>query len=807
MSATVEYSKHLSQNYLQYALSVITDRAIPDVRDGLKPVQRRILYASGEMGLRPDSPHRKSARIVGEVLGKFHPHGDDAVYQTMVRLIQDFTTRYPLMDGQGNFGSMDGDPPAALRYTEARLSRLGNAFLEYLKDDAVEFKDNFDGSLPEPTVLPTPIPNLLANGVTGIAVGMQTSIPPHNLGELIDALVFLQANPDARTSDLMQFIEGPDFPTGGIVVGRDGILQAYNTGEGTITVRGKYEVRDLPRGKKEIVVTEIPYQVNKASLVEQISKLADDGKLNGVDDVRDESDGDGVQVVIELRRDANPDLVVRNLIRFTSFQQSFSIRMIALVDGRPKTLTLKQALSEFLSFKQETVLRRAKHEVKNAKERLHILEAIKKANDAIDEVIRIIRSSKTPQEARIRIMEFLHIDEVQARAILSMTLQKLIGAEIANIEQEIREVTKLLEANLDIINNEKTLMRVVEDELLEAKALFADERRTTITSKDPQKTLTTPEPRFYKLSPVYHLSVSGLGYIKKHKSLDGHRVLQADAPRFLDSGRDHDRVLLFLDTGEALGFDVSQIEEHHALARGTLLRRLEPEIGGRKVVGFAVAKQLDDERLVATVTRNGYIKATPLSEYISNRTFIKALAINDDDKLVAAWVFDPNATVLLVTEQEHAIAFPGDQVPITGRATRGAIGIRMVNNQVVWAGNVKATDRLVISSQTGQSRVLKISSIEPQNRGGRGRRVLPKKFLVELAMLVSRATENVVSVSKENDFSVHDAKDTLSFDNPLLLWAVPAILGEEKEDVQEREAIQTELTELDGEGGWTLFRE
>lgn len=823
MANAVEYSSYMAQNYLQYALSVITDRAIPDARDGLKPVQRRILYSAWQMGLLPSSAHRKSARIVGEVLGKYHPHGDAAVYMAMVRMAQGFVSRYPLIDGHGNFGSIDGDPPAAMRYTEARLSTYGESFLHDLKHDTVMFRPNFDGSLNEPVVLPAVIPNLLANGATGIAVGLQTNIPPHNVGELIDALIYLQRNPDCTVDDLMQYVKGPDFPTGGVIIGSDGIRKVYTTGEGQIVIRGETEILPGSRGKQDLIIRSVPYMTNKAELVEEIAKLVDSGKLDGVDDVRDESDHEGIRIVLELKRNTDANYILNFLYRYTGLQQNFSVRMIALVGGRPKTLTLKDALSEYLTFKQHVVLKRAEHGVRKGKEKLHVLYAMKKAVDALDDVISIIRASKNAEDARRRLMDFLQIDETQARAILDMTLQRLIGAEITKILEEIRTTEQLVAEFQAIIDQPEKLYAQVEKELLEAKAKFGDKRRTTIlASEKPAQQLVKIEQVVDK-SPVI-VSLSAAGYIKNHPNVDVHKPSQNDAPRILVSGTNADRALLFTSVGNVYGFAVSNVEKHHGTARGTLVRRIVQIPTSHDIVGFVLAGEHNKNARVFMSTAKGFIKSTLLEEYIAQRTMIQGINLEEGDQLVRAWIPDNDDEFILLTTKQHmGILFPIDQVPVTGRVTRGVIGIRLrEGDTVVSANSLKSSDTILILGTNGQIARYPVSGLSHQNRGGKGTRKVPRTMPGHFVFPVRTGQIGVFTAN--NDFVVLD-QNTVSgklWDIPkklrgqevILAWEIPgaaSILAETATDEPEESSSPTPTADsspgidTSGQTKWILF--
>jgi len=625
---TKEIKHEMETSYLTYSMSVIVGRALPDVRDGLKPVQRRILYAMYESGNTADKPYRKSAKTVGDVLGKYHPHGDSAVYDTMVRLAQDFVLRYPLIDGQGNYGSIDGDPPAAMRYTEARLSRLAHEMLADIEKDTVDFEDNFDNSEKEPTVLPSRFPNLLVNGSTGIAVGMATNIPPHNLGEVIDGLCLLIDKPDVSIDELNTVIKGPDFPTGGLILGREGIRKAYQTGKGTITMRAKTQIETLNNGKNRIVVTELPYGVNKARLIERIAELHRDKKVDGITDLRDESDRTGLRISIELRRDANPQVVLNQLLKYTTLQQTYGINMLALVENRPRLLNLKQMLHYYLQHQLDVIVRRTKFDLEKALARAHIIEGLLKALDIIDEVINTIRSSPTTDEARNRLMQNFGFTEVQAQHILDMQLRRLTALEREKLQEEYDELQDRISYYRAVLESQKMQYDIIKQELGEIKKKYADPRRTRITADAQDIDI---EDLIAEEDVVITLSHSG--YIKRvplstyrsqrrgGRGVQGAGTKEEDFIEHLFITTTHHYMMFFTDRGRVFRIKCHEIPEASRQARGTAIVNLLPLDGGEKVNTVIPVRETEGEgTYIFFATRSGYVKKTALSEYANVRS-------------------------------------------------------------------------------------------------------------------------------------------------------------------------------------------
>ncbi|HEX16674.1 MAG TPA: DNA gyrase subunit A, partial [Deltaproteobacteria bacterium] len=652
----VSIEEEMKRSYMEYAMSVIIGRALPDVRDGLKPVQRRILYAMYDMGLGPTKPYRKSARIVGDVLGKYHPHGDAAVYDAMVRMAQDFTLRYPLIDGQGNFGSVDGDPPAAMRYTEARLAPIAMEMLQDIEKDTVDFVPNFDGSLEEPSVLPAKLPNLLVNGASGIAVGMATNIPPHNLREVIEACCALLEDPDLSVEDLMEFIPGPDFPTGGIICGRAGIESAYRTGRGVLQIRAKVFI-EQERGRSRIVITELPYQVNKARLVEKIAELAQSKKVEGIAEVRDESDREGLRVVVELRKDEAAEVILNQLYKLTPLQVSYGIIMLALVEGRPVLLDLKGMILHFLEHRKEVVRRRSLFELREAERRAHILEGFLRALDVIDEIIALIKASETPLEAKGELMRRFQFSEVQAQAILEMRLQRLTGLERDKISDEFEEVSRRILRLKEILSSERVLEQVVAEELREIAERFGDERRTEIVDKiaeirledliaDEEVVVTITHSGYIKRTPAdqYRRQRRGgkgrLGVLLK----DGDFVEEI----FVASARSH--ILFFTDRGRAYGLRVHEIPQMAPSAKGKAMVNLLRLERGEMVTAVVPVGDFSEGHMVLA-TRKGMVKRTPLEEFRNARSNgIKAVLLQEGDRLVGAKRLNDAEEILLGTK-------------------------------------------------------------------------------------------------------------------------------------------------------------
>ena len=725
----IEIAEEMKRSYIDYSMSVIAGRALPDVRDGLKPVHRRILYSMNELNLTPDKPYRKSARIVGDVLGKYHPHGDSAVYLAMVRMAQDFSTRGLLVDGHGNFGSVDGDSPAAMRYTEARMSKLSLELLRDIDKETVDFEPNFDESLKEPSVLPARYPNLLVNGSNGIAVGMATSIPPHNLGEVIDATVHLIDNEEATVEDLMKFIKGPDFPTSAIIMGKENISEAYRTGRGKVKVRARAYIEELAKGKQQIIITEIPYQVNKAKLVEKIADLVKEKKVEGISDLRDESNRNGMRIVIELKRDINANIVLNNLYKHSQMEDTFSIIMLALVNGVPKILNLKQILYHYVQHQKDVVTRRTKFELNKAEARAHILEGLKIALDNIDAVIRLIRSSKTGQEAKLGLIEQFKLSEIQAQAILDMRLQRLTGLERDKIEAEYEELIKKINRLREILANERLLLNVIKEEMLIIKENYADERRTEIRHAEGEIDM-----RDLINDEEIAITLTHFGYIKRlpsdtYKSQRrGGRGVSAlttreeDFVKHLVSTTTHSRLLFFTNKGRVFKLNAYDIPEGKRQAKGTAIVNLLQLGPNEKIATLIAIDESNSNEFLLLATKNGIVKKTKREEFKNiNKSGLIAIGLREDDELIDVKVTNGNKEVLLVTKQGMSIKFDEKDIRHMGRTAMGVKGITLSDNDKVVSMSLadEGTDLLVVS-ENGFGKRTDINDYRTQIRAGKG---------------------------------------------------------------------------------------
>lgn len=728
----MDVEREMRRSYLDYAMSVIVDRALPDVRDGLKPVQRRILYSMLNLGLRPDQPHRKSARITGDVMGKYHPHGDAAIYDAMVRMAQDFNFRYPLVDGHGNFGSIDGDPPAAQRYTEARLSQVGMELLRDLEKETVDFVPNFDGTEEQPAVLPARLPNLLMNGAAGIAVGMATNIPPHNLGELIDALVRLIDRPETTAEELLTIVKGPDFPTGGLILGREGIRQAYLTGRGHIRVRARSEIEEMDRGRFRIVIHEIPYMVNKAQLIERIAALVREKRVEGITDLRDESDRSGMRIAIELRRDANPRVVLNQLLKHSQLQETFGAIMIALVDGEPRVLTLREMLVEYLKHQRQVVERRTRYDLRKAEERAHILEGLRIALAHLDEIIRLIRRAPDEATARNQLMERFGLSERQAQAILEMQLRRLTGLEREKLEQEYEELTARIAELRGILAEEAKLMGVIRKELLEVRQRFADPRRTLIVADEPE---LEAEDLIAEHQVV--VTLTHHGYVKRlpadtfrgqrrgGRGITAVHAKEGDFVEQLFVTSTHSYVLFFTNRGRVYRVRAHEIPEGSRTARGTAAVNLVPLQPEEQVTAALAIREYAEDRYLVMVTRKGTIKKTVLSEFDTPRNGIIGITLDEDDDLVGVRLTDGSRELVLVTARGQAIRFPEQEVRPMGRAARGVRGISLQpGDRVVSVGEVVPDGELLVITSNGYGKRTPLDQYRRTARGGKGIRTL-----------------------------------------------------------------------------------
>jgi DNA gyrase subunit A len=724
----ISIEEEMKTSYMDYAMSVIIGRALPAVRDGLKPVQRRILYAMFREGLLPNKKYSKSAGVVGEVLKKYHPHGDSAVYDAMVRLAQDFNLRHPLVDGQGNYGSIDGDPAAAYRYTEARLAKIAEDLLTDIDKDTVDFVPNFDTTTEEPLVLPSRVPNLLVNGSAGIAVGMATNIPPHNLGEVIDGLLMLLENPKTKLENLMQAIKGPDFPTGGSIYGTRGIDDAYKNGRGLIKVRAKARIEVDAKGGQTIIITELPYQVNKSTLIKKIAELVRNKRVTGVSELRDESDRDGIRIVIELKRGEVAQVVLNTLYKHTQMENTFGIIMLALVGNQPRIMGLKKILSHFIMHRHEVVTRRTRFELGKAEARAHILEGLKKALDHLDEIIALIKGSKSPEDARIGLMEDYALTEVQAQAILDMKLQRLTGLEREKIVNEYKEVLKEIERLKAILASEALVNQIIKEELIETREKYADERRTDITAATGEITL---EDMITEEEMV--ITVSHTGYIKRNplsayrsqhrggKGLTGMQTREEDFVEALFIGSTHDYMMFFTNRGRLYWQKIYQIPEAGRAAKGKAIVNLLPLTEGEKLATALPVKDFKEGYLVM-FTKKGIVKKTALKDYSRPRaTGIIALKLDDDDELICVRITDGTSDLIIGTWKGLSIRFNEEDVRAIGRAGRGVKGIRLTKGDVVVSADV-ARERTVLLTVTerGMGKRTKIEGYPVQGRGGKG---------------------------------------------------------------------------------------
>ncbi|PTX53073.1 DNA gyrase subunit A [Melghirimyces profundicolus] len=725
----INISQEMRNSFLDYAMSVIVSRALPDVRDGLKPVHRRILYTMHELGMTPDKGYRKSANVVGNVLASYHPHGDVAVYDTMVRMAQDFSYRYTLVDGHGNFGSIDGDAPAAMRYTEARMAPITRELLRDIEKETVDFGPNYDGRLEQPLVLPSRFPNLLVNGAAGIAVGMATNIPPHNLGEVIDGLLELIKNPEVTIDELMEHIKGPDFPTAGLILGRDGIKKAYRTGRGSIRLQAKTRVEEANNGKMRIVVEELPFQVNKAKLVERIAELVRDKKVDGITDLRDESDRNGMRVIIELRRDVNPKVLLNNLYKHTNLQTSFGINMLALVDGKPLVLNLKQVLHHYLQHQVEVIRRRTEYDLRKAEERAHILEGLRIALDHIDEVIELIRASRTTQEARNGLMEKFGLTEKQAQAILDMRLQRLTGLEREKIENEYHELLKTIAELKAILASEERIRGVVRDELLEIREKYADERRTRIM-------LNVAEIADEDLIPEDEVAIlmTHRGYIKRMplssyraqrrggRGVSGMGTKEGDFVQHLFVTNSHNYLLFFSNKGKVYRMKAYEVPELSRTARGTPLINLIQIDQGEYIEAVIPVKEFSADHYLFFCTKFGVVKKTSLEEFEHiRRNGLFAINLREGDELVGVRLTDGKQEIILGTRRGMSIRFPEQDVRQMGRTATGVKGIALgEKDEVVGMEVVLPEQEVVIVTSKGYGKRTPLSEYRTQIRGGKG---------------------------------------------------------------------------------------
>lgn len=724
----VDIEKEMKKSYIDYAMSVIVSRALPDVRDGLKPVHRRILYAMDGLGLTPDKPFRKSAYIVGEVMGKYHPHGDASIYDALVRMAQDFSLRYRMVNGHGNFGSVDGDSPAAMRYTEAKMPKLAVEMLADIDKNTVDFMPNYDEKLMEPTVLPAKIPNLLVNGSSGIAVGMATNIPPHNLTEVINAIVKLIEEDNVTDEDLMMEVKGPDFPTGGLILGREGIKDCYKTGRGKITVRAKAEIEEHGNGRYRIIVTELPYQVNKARLIENIADLVKDKRIDGISDLRDESDREGMRIVIELKRDANANVVLNQLYKNTQMQDTFGAIMLALVDNKPKILTLRQMLECYIDHRKSVIVRRTKFDLDKALARAHILEGLKIALDYIDEVIAIIRAAY--DDAQERLMKRFNLTEIQANAILEMKLRTLSGLQREKIEEEYDQLMKQIERFRAILASEKLVCDIVKDELLEIKAKYGDERRTQIIAAEGE---FETEDLIKEETTV--VALTHFGYIKRvpistyktqrrgGKGITGIQTREEDFVEQLFVTSTHDMIMFFTNKGKVYRLKGYEVPEAGRTAKGTAIVNLLQLDGDEKVTAVIPIHAFAEGQYLLMATKNGIIKKTNLMEYNSSRKVgLQAISLKDDDELIDVRLTDGERNIVMVTHEGMSITFSETDVKSAGRIAQGVIGIRLDKDDYVVGMEPIYSDKgyLLAITEHGFGKRTELTEYRVQTRAGKG---------------------------------------------------------------------------------------
>ncbi|MGN1165529.1 MAG: DNA gyrase subunit A [Lachnospiraceae bacterium] len=729
----VDLKKTMETSYIDYAMSVIASRALPDVRDGLKPVQRRILFSMNEMGNSYDKPHKKCARIVGDTMGKYHPHGDSSIYGALVNMAQNWSMRYTLVDGHGNFGSVDGDGAAAMRYTEARLSKIASYMIDDLNKDTVDFMPNYDETEKEPTVLPSRFPNLLVNGTTGIAVGMATNIPPHNLGEVIHAVVKLIDNDiegkETTIDELMQIVKGPDFPTGGIIMGTSGISEAYRTGRGKIRVRAVTNIEPMENGKNRIVVTELPYLVNKARLIEKIAELHKEKKIDGITDLRDESDREGMRVVIELRRDVNPSVVLNLLFKHTQMQDTFGVINLALVNGEPKILNLYELLNYYLIHQKDVITRRTKYDLNKAEERAHIVQGLIIAQDNIDEVIHIIRSSQTTAEAKTRLMDRFSLSDAQAQAIVDMRLRALTGLEREKLEAEYASLQEQIAYLKEILADEKKLLGVIKEEILEISDKYSDERRSQIGYDEYDMSMEDLIPETNTV-----ITMTKIGYIKRMstdnfraqhrggKGIKGMDTIEDDYIVEMLMTTSHHYLMFFTNTGRVYRIKAYEIPEASRTSRGTAIINLIPLQPDEKITAMIPIKEYEEHKYLFMATRKGIVKKTPVKDYENIRkTGLAAINLRDDDKLIEVKITEKDEDIMLFTEFGQCIRFHETDVRPTGRTTMGVIGMNLAPDDVVIAMQTSTMgESVMIVSSKGLGKCTLIKEFTAQNRGGKG---------------------------------------------------------------------------------------
>jgi len=744
-----EIEEEMKESYLNYAMSVIVGRALPDTRDGLKPVQRRILFAMNDMGMQHSKPFKKCARIVGEVLGKYHPHGDTAVYESLVRMVQDFSMRYPLIDGQGNFGSIDGDNAAAMRYTEARMAKISEEILADIEKETVNFVPNFDGSLEEPSVLPTKLPNLLVNGASGIAVGMATNMPPHNLIEVCEAINFIIDNPSAEVSDLMNYIKGPDFPTAGIIYGIEGIKAAYSTGRGSIRIRSRYKI-EQNKNRERIIITELPYQVNKAQLIEEVANLVNEDKISGISNIKDESNKEGIRIVIDLKKDITPEVVINQLFKHTKLESSFGIIMLALVDNEPRILNLKELIEVFINFRKEVITKRTKFDLKKAEEKMHILEGFIIALADIDGVVKKIKESKDVESAKNILMSSYSLTETQSKAILDMKLQRLSSLEREKIKEEHKEIGLLINQLKDILGSEQRIKEIIKKELNEIKEKYGDKRRTEISH---EKIETISEEQLIEEEDVV-VTITHKGYVKRipltaykkqsrgGKGIVGTGTKEEDWVEKLFVTSTHSTLLLFTNKGQAYWLKVYDIPESSRQSFGKAIVNLVNINKDEKINAAIAIKDFSEKLFVVMATKKGTIKKTELAEFARPRsTGIKAITLDEDDTLVDVVITDGSKQIMLATAEGMAIKFHESDVRPMGRTASGVKGIKLDNDSVIGMIIADDNDTVLAITENGFGKRSPISDYRLISRGGSG----------VINIKCSERNGKVVAIKKLND--------------------------------------------------------
>lgn len=755
----VDIVDEMEKSYIDYAMSVIVGRALPDVRDGLKPVHRRILYAMEELGLRADKPTRKSARIVGDVMGKYHPHGDSAIYDSMARMAQDFSTRYPLVDGQGNFGSVDGDSPAAMRYTEAKMSKLTFELLRDINKETVDFTPNFDESLQEPTVLPSRFPNLLVNGSSGIAVGMATNIPPHNLGEVIDATIALMENEKLTSKDLTKYIKGPDFPTGGTIIGKSGMMSAYMTGRGRVKLRAKTEIETLKNGRQHIVITEIPYMVNKAKLVEKIAELVKDKKIIGISDINDYSDRNGMRIVIDLKRDVNAQIILNQLFKYTQLQDTFGVIMLALVDNHPKVLTLKEMLDYYIVYQKEIIIRRTKYDLDKALARAHILEGLIIALDNIDEIISIIRSSY--DDAEQRLMVRFELSEIQAKAIVDMRLRRLQGLEREKIDAEYKELEELIKYLNEILASEALVMDIIKKELTEIKERYSDKRRTIFENDTEDFDI---EDLIEEEDVV--VTITHVGYVKRlaasnykaqkrgGRGIAAHATRENDFIKHLFMTTTHHYIMFFTNKGKVYRLKTYEIPEAGRTAKGTAIVNLLALDPNEKITAVIPVKEFSENEYLVMATKKGILKKTALTEYDSSRkNGIIGITLAEDDELIEVKFTDGNKNIIIGTVNGYAITFNEQDVRPTGRVSMGVRGIKLTGDDEVIGMDIAEDEKFILTvTENGYGKLTKTDMYPSQNRAGKGvqnYKITKKTGVVRGLCCIDKQENDVMMISDD----------------------------------------------------------